>query len=66
MLCRLLADRAVDVHDVRVDQLVRLQHVLRDGDEVQGAIRQTVPRGRLAVPAQHRGDGEVRRQRRVL
>lgn len=63
---RLLADRGVDVHDVRVDQLVRLQRVLRDGDEVQGAIRQAVSRGRLAVPAQHRGDGEVRRQRRVL
>lgn len=54
------------MHDVRVDQLVGLQRLLRDGDEVQGAIRQAVSRGRLAVPAQHRGDGEVRRQRRVL
>lgn len=58
-----LLDRALDVHDVRVDQLVGLQRVLRDGDEVSRAICQTVSRGRLALPAQHRGDGEVCCQR---
>lgn len=58
--------RTLDVHDVGVDQLVGLQRVLRHGHEVEGAIRQAVSRGRLAVPAPHRGDGEVCRQRRVL
>lgn len=48
-----LLDRALDVHDVRVDQLVGLQRVLRDGDEVSRAICQTVSRGRLTLPAQH-------------
>lgn len=54
------------MHDVRVDQLVGLQRVLWDGDEVQGALREAVSRGRLTLPAQHRGDREVRRQRGVL
>lgn len=61
-----LVDRDFNMHDVRVDQLVCLQCFLWDGNEVQRALRQAVPRGRLAVPAQHRGDREVCGQRRVL
>lgn len=61
-----LVYRAVHMYDVRVDQLVSLQCVLWDGDEVQRAICQTVPRGWLAVPAQHRGNREVCGQRWML
>lgn len=53
------------VHDVGVDHLVPLQHVVRDGHPLTGAIRQAVPRGWLHLHAAHRGDGEVHRQRGV-
>lgn len=44
-----LVHRAIHMHDVRMDQLVSLQRVLWDGDEIQGAIHQTVSRGQFFV-----------------
>lgn len=51
-----LVHRAIHMHDVRMDQLVSLQCVLWDGDEIQGAIHQTVSRRQFFVSTPNRRD----------
>lgn len=49
----LVVPRSVYLYDVRVDQLVSVQCVLWDGDEVSGALHQTVPGGWIHLLSEH-------------
>lgn len=48
--------RCLHLYDVRVDHMVPLQRVLRDGLSFSGALREAVPRRRLDLHAADGGD----------
>lgn len=58
--------RCLHLYDVRVDHMVPLQRVLRDGLSFSGALREAVPRRRLDLHAADGGDGGLRGQWGVL
>lgn len=57
--------RRVHLHDVRVDHLVSVQHVMWDGPAVQGTLRQAVPWRWLCVYLAYWGEREVYCERRM-
>lgn len=58
--------RCLHLYDVRVDHMVSLQRVLRDGLSFSWALREAVSRRRLNLHATDGGDRGLRGQRGVL